>query len=94
MNTSHAIFGGLALIAGAILFANPRFVGAQDDNPAPQPGRYQLMTSFQGVQDISARQVVFRIDSQSGTVSACAWSMSAKDAPICSTWSKKDSAIP
>jgi hypothetical protein len=88
MKTSHALFAGLALIAGAIWIANPAIVGAQEDQPIAQHGPYQLMTSFQGNPDVSSRQVVFRIDSRSGAVSACAWNMSAKDAPTSSPWTR------
>jgi hypothetical protein len=94
MNTAHTIFGGLAVVAAAILFVAPGIVDAQDDQPMHNSGPYQLMTSFQGSPDVSARQVVFRIDARTGLISACAWNMSAKDAPTCSPWSKPDPATP
>ncbi len=94
MNTSQALFGGLALIAAAVLAAGPEFVRAQDGAAMPRQGPYQLMTSFQGNPDVSARQVVFRIDARSGGVSACVWDMSAKEAPACSPWSKAEAAAP
>jgi hypothetical protein len=94
MNASHAIFGGLAVVAAAILFGEPRIVGAQDDKPMHHFGPYRLMTSFQGSPDVSARQVIFRIDTRTGMVSACAWNMGAEDPPACSPWSKPEPATP
>lgn len=94
MNTAHATFGGLAVVAAAILVAGPGIVGAQDDTPMRHAGPYQLMTSFQGSPDVSARQVIFRIDARNGMVSACAWNMSAENAPVCSPWSIPEPATP
>jgi hypothetical protein len=69
MNTARAIFGGLALIAAAVLVGEPGRLGAQ---AAPEPGQFRLMTpSLQG-----ANESVFRIDVQTGQVSVCSWNFS------------------
>jgi len=81
MNTAHAIFGGLALIAAAVLVVQSEGLRAQT---APEAGQFRLMTpSLQG-----ANESVFRIDVHTGQVSVCSWNFSGPKIPTCTAWSK------
>jgi hypothetical protein len=92
MNTSHAVFGGLALIAAAILAGQSGYLGAQDQpKPVPLSGPFELMTPFQRVGEGPQGGFVFRIDGQTGLVSVCDWNGNQAAPPVCSPWSEKDS---
>ena len=78
MNAPQAIFGGLALIAAAVLIGQTGSLKAQT-SPPPTAGRYQLVP-FPNVW-------LGRMDTQTGAVSFCV-SANNMGTPTCTPWSK------
>ena len=82
MSYQHAVLGGLALVAAAILFA------ATTEPRAAEGGGFEGVPSSRTPQaGSSAGDMIWRVNKQSGAVSIC-YGHNTREAPSCSPWSK------
>jgi hypothetical protein len=84
MTYPHAIFGGLGLVAAAIL------VGALAGAPrAADGGPYEGVAASRGGQTggFQSGDVIWRVNKQTGAVSLC-FGPNQREQPVCSPWSR------